>query len=231
MTREVNYTFKQMYQLLACHRPGSTKHQTEEGTGREQSHLSLKETYSRASEIRHSSFGLGQRPGFNCYKLTVLCIGSGNGRELLNFSACLKLMVWSADVFVFATRYHSILVIRVAIRKGAFVWGLLENQWLWKMFSLPSFFDSLLCSYLAIILQDTRPGFAVMLESWHLSSGGSVWSYIPPRIRRSLCSQGWSTARDPEHLLRVITNGLRITQCPLGFYSYRSYCPEKLPCP
>ena len=107
------------------------------------------------------------------------------------------------------------------------MWPVIKSVALENVLITPFFSDFLLCSYLVIILQNTRQGFTVILESWDFRIERSVSSHIPPRICRQLCSLGWRTARDTEHLLRAITIELRVHQCPLGFYSYISYCSKK----
>ena len=107
------------------------------------------------------------------------------------------------------------------------MWPVLKSVALENVLITLFFCDFLLGSYLGIILQDTRQGFTVILESWDFRIERSVSSHIPPRICRQLCSLEWRTARDTEHLLRSITIELRVHQCPLGFYSYISYCLKK----
>lgn len=54
------------------------------------------------------------------------------------------------------------------------MWPVIKSVALENVLITPFFSDFLLCSYLGIILQDTRQGFTVILESWDFRIERSV---------------------------------------------------------
>lgn len=105
---------------------------------------------------------------------------------MLEFSTCLKLMVWSAGVCVFATRYWktSAFWSLVQISKRLLYAACCKISDFRRHLITFFFCEFLLCNYSVIIIQDARQGFIFISESWDLRVGRNVSSHIPPRIRR-----------------------------------------------